>query len=315
MVEIRATKSPAELIALLDAQDDALIFDTSARGLAAMSSRKMLDRQGIAYRFLNARFTGSLPAAHEIGVRAVVDVLGQFQDVLAEIGAAIVDDVPARGQLPESVRSRTELRFSPQVEPGSVVFTLHPPQTEAGLVPSDSLPLLDQSLERLFLLFDSVELPESSGAGPETVVNSLVEFGPRTARHLFLFARALSVDGLSLDLGWTTSGSQLRKSRLSSTGATYLRVLARKATTRDLDVTLRGEILNLGVDNVHKFEDEERGPISIKSDDALTDALHPTFKQSRVEISAKETESINTVTGAVRRTYVAQTVISLTAND
>jgi len=308
MVQTRPSKTAAELSAILDASDDGDVFDTSAAGLSQQSALKMLEQSGASFRVLSARFTGNLPSAHAIGVKPATTVLGQFQEAVAEIGAVIRDDVPARGPLPRDVLQDTELRFSPTVAAGSVIFSLRPVTEDVELWDETSPSLLDQSLVRLFEMFDNIERPASTGSDPAKVANALREFGPRTARHLFIFADELNKQGLSLDLGWSQSGQPLRRSRLSREGASFLGTLAKKATTRESPFTLRGEITKLGVDNKHRFKDDDRGLLTISTTDNLTDQLHPTFKHGRVEVRGTATESINTATGKSSRTYAVDAV-------
>lgn len=309
MVQTRPSKTAAELSAILDATEDDEVFDSSAAGLSQQSALKMLDQSGVRYRVLSARFTGNLPAIHAIGVKPATTVLGEFQQAIAEIGAVIRDDVPARGPLPRAIVHDTELRFSPTVAAGSVIFSLRPVAEEEGLWPEEDAPsLLEQSLGRLFEVFDSVEKPASADSDPDQISTALRDFGPRTARHLFIFADALNREGLSLDLGWTRSGKPLTRSRLSTEGASFLGKLAKNATKRDTPVTLVGQITKLGTDNKHRFKDEERGLITISTSSDLTDQLHPTFRHDRVELEAVMTESVNAATGSSSRTYSAESL-------
>lgn len=307
MVQTRPSRSPEELLELLDLLEESDEFDGTADELARISAQTMLELHGAKVRLIRARFAGNLPARHAIGVRAATRVLGEMQEALSEMGAVTLNNVPARGPLPAEVLKATELQLSPQVSPGSVVFTLQPAVDEVGLWArsSDEPVILDVVLGQLFEVFDSIERPTTNGTTPETVSDRLREFGPRTARHLLLFAKGLEAEGLSLDLGWTRSGQPTRRSGLSPAGAGFLGAIADRARTREQSVVLRGSVRALSTENHHKFKDDERGVIEITTSEALTDQLHPTFKHGVVEIDAIETETVNAVTGKSKRTYVA----------
>jgi hypothetical protein len=311
VVKMRPSRTPEELLAIYEESNDEEVFDSSINGIGDISALKMLDQLGVRYRFLNARFTGALPGPHEIGLRSATTILGEFQDVVAEIGAVIRDDVPQRGSLSREIIRETELRFSPVVAAGSVIFTLNPAEVNDGLWMNEQSDLLDQSLQRLFEVFDKIERPGTTKSNPGKVSEVLLELGPRTARHLFHFAQALDNEGLALDFGWTQSGAPLRKSSLSRAGAAHLGSLAKDATTRTREVALRGELKTLGRDNRHRLVDDLLGTITVTSSDALTDELHPAFKRGRIELVAVETETVNAATGASSRTYEATSVTLL----
>jgi hypothetical protein len=216
----------------MDEIDDDEVFDLSAAGLTQMSALKMLDQLGVGYRCLSARFTGGLLGPHEIGLKAATTVLGELQELIAEIGAVIRDEVPLRGPLGRSILTGTELRFSPAVAPGSVVFTLLPTMATVlsdGAHESDGSNLLTLSLARLFDVFDDIERPGVSGGESGKFSAAVREFGPRTARHLFNFSQALDHDGLSLEVNWTQSGTPSRRSQLSKSGAVLLSALTKEA--------------------------------------------------------------------------------------
>ncbi|WIB66234.1 hypothetical protein DEI93_09525 [Curtobacterium sp. MCBD17_035] len=305
-----------ELAALLDELPDGSELDATTSALTELSATRMRERHGVVSKALRARFTGSLPAAHELGVRSATTVIGSLQDVLAEIAATIREVVPKRGPLPAPILDATELRFSPSVSEGSVIFTLRRPErTELWDAERGDADLLEEALRSLFRMFDEVEKPATSGQGDELVPRTLGDLGPRTARHLARFARALSSDELNLDLGWTQPGGRSLSSRLSSAGAAYLGKLANEATTRSRPVTLHGTVHRLGNDNKHRFADDERGLLSIASSSDLTDELARTFRRGRVALSATETESINIATGKSTWQFVATGVALIPDDD
>ena len=91
-----------------------------------------------------------------IGVREATTILGALQDVVSEVGAAIREGSPKRGPLPAAILAETELQLSPQVAPGSVIFSLTPSRDEALF---DSSTLLGDALGEVFTLFEQVEMP------------------------------------------------------------------------------------------------------------------------------------------------------------
>jgi len=158
MVETRPSHSSDDLARRLDAIPDDPA-DTMF-GLNQLSTMRLLQDHGSPFHVVSARFTGDLPADHEIGVRAATMVLGEFQEIISEVGAALKRESPRRGPLPAGILEATELRFAPQVLPGSVIFTLHPAR-EAVLFESGHSPL-DDALTSIFSLFEKVERPAPS---------------------------------------------------------------------------------------------------------------------------------------------------------
>jgi len=295
MVETRPSHSSDDLARRLDAIPDDPA-DTMF-GLNQLSTMRLLQDHGSPFHVVSARFTGDLPADHEIGVRAATMVLGEFQEIISEVGAALKRESPRRGPLPAGILEATELRFAPQVLPGSVIFTLHPAR-EAVLFESGHSPL-DDALTSIFSLFEKVERPASNSiTSPLGVADALREFGPRAARHLVKFASALDQSGLNVDLGVMAAGRPARASRVSRAGARFLRSLAEKATSRTTDIELVGGVHNLGTDNKHRFKDDTRGRITMTADAEVTAVLLRSFDNARVRVSASETQSVNIATGA-----------------
>jgi hypothetical protein len=302
MVESRPSQSSDELERRLAALDDDPA--DSMFGVNQLSSLRMLDQTNSPYHVVSARFTGDLPGRHEIGVRAATSVLGELQEVISEVGAVLRRVSPRRGPLPAEILKATELRLAPQVMPGSVIFSLHP-ATDSSLFGSNHS-TLNEAIDGLFGLFDKVERPMSSGTtAPLEVADALRQFGPRTARHLVKFASALDQSGLNIDVGVVAAGERVRASRISRAGAKFLGTLAEKATSRTLPVDLVGRVHNLGTNNVHKFDDLERGRITMTADPAVTAVLHQSFLERQVHVSASEVQSIKSATGATTYKYHA----------
>jgi hypothetical protein len=262
----------------------------------------MLDNLGESYEVVQARFTGALPSEHAIGVREATTILGALQEVISEVGAALRDESPKRGPLPSAILAETELRLSPQVAPGSVIFALTPSRDEALF---DASTLLSDVLSEVFTLFDQVERPASTGGTPESVADALRRFGPRTARHLVRFAGALKDHSLNLDVGVARSGQRPNGSRITSSGARFLESLAESATKRTREILIEGEVHNLAKDHKYRIVTSERGTISVRGTDAVTDVLQVAFRHNPVKIAARETESVNLATGAVTYSFEA----------
>lgn len=301
MPETPASRSTDELLALIDSNRSQRTRH-GAFTIDDLSSLAMLDSLGESYEVVQARFTGALPAAHAIGVREATTILGALQEVVSEVGAALRDESPKRGPLPSAILAETELQLSPQVAPGSVIFALTPSRDEALF---DASTLLSDSLSEVFVLFDQVEMPGSTGGTPEAVSDSLRRFGPRTARHLVRFAGALKEHGLNLDVGIARSGMKPAGSRITSSGAGFLESLAESATKRTREVELVGEVHSLGKDHRYRIITPDRGRITVRGLDPVTDVLQVAFRHSRVRITALENESINLATGAVGYTFEA----------
>jgi hypothetical protein len=301
MTETPASRSTEDLLRLID-ERRATQTRAGAFTLDDLSSMAMLDSMGETYEVVQARFTGALPAMHAIGVREATTILGALQEVVAEVGAALREESPKRGPLPAAILAETELQLSPQVSPGSVIFALTPSRDEALF---DASTLLADALNEVFALFDQVELPASTGGNPDTVSDSLRRFGPRTARHLVRFAGALRDHSLNLEVGIAKSGSRPRGSRISTSGASFLRSLAENATKRTTEIGVVGDVERLGKDHRYRILTADRGRITVQGTDVVTDVLQVAFRHSPVKLTLLETEAINLATGAVTYSFQA----------
>lgn len=307
MVRTSPSSQPGELIKIIDSWDSnestnrAFTFDD-------LSNLAVLDSLGSNYEQIQLRFTGNLAGAHSIGMREAAEVLGAFQDVVTEVGASLNEESPRRGPIATNILRETELQLSPHVSPGSVIFSVHPAQDNSLFQPSD---LLDRSLAEVLGLFELVERPISSGGTPDSVAESLRRFGPRTARHLLRFASALDENALNIDVGIARSGQPIIGSKLSKAGAGFLKSLAERATSREIELTLVGEIQNLGRDHKYKINTDDRGRISVEGNEKVTDLLQSAFRRTRVALRLIETETVNLATGALKHRYRAIEVFQI----
>lgn len=302
MARTSPSKSPSALLNAIDALEE-IDTHSDAFTLDDLSNLAMLDSLGADYELIQLRFTGNLAGRHSIGLREATEVLGAFQDVISEVGASLSEESPRRGPLASNILRETELQLSPHVSPGSVIFSVHPARENPLFEPSD---LLDRSLSEVLNLFDQVERPVSSGVTtPDAVAEVLRRFGPRTARNLVRFASALAENALNIDIGIAKTGLPIKGSKLSKAGAGFLRSLAENATTRDSEITIVGEVQNLGRDNKYKVVAEGRGRISVEGTEDITDVLQEAFRRHKVRIRLQVNESVNLATGALSNKYVA----------
>jgi hypothetical protein len=289
----------------LDELPDLPSIDTTTAALEWLSTDRMAhEMHSPPTAALRAHFTGALQDAHDLAVRTTTRILGELQDALSEIGASLEGQTPLRGPLPGDIVRSTDLNFSPMVRPGSVIFTLRPREA-SELWERDEPTLLERSLVALFGVFDRIERPRSTGSFDADVSDTLRDFGPRTARHLFGFAEALSSDGLNVDFGWSRSNGSDQGSAISVRGAAFLSSLAKKATTKTDPVTLRGTVYRLGDDNKHRFNDQTRGLVTIESSSEVTDALALAFRRHLAEVDVTATESVSTASGKVKWHFAA----------
>lgn len=301
MPETPASRSTDELLRILDSRRVPL-SQHAAFTTDDLSSMAMLESLGEPYEVVQARFTGALPADHAIGVREATTILGALQEVVSEVGAALREESPKRGPLPAAILAETALQLSPQPAAGSVIFAMSPARDEALF---DASTLLDDALAEVFALFDQVELPASTGGTPDSVSDALRRFGPRTARHLVRFAGALKEHALNLDVGIARSGVRPKGSRITTSGAGFLQSLAENATKRTNEVEIVGEVHNVGRDHRYKIDTTDRGRITVRGTDALTDVLQAALRHSPVRLTVLESESINLATGAVTYAFEA----------
>ncbi|MGW4878931.1 hypothetical protein ACWEPI_20510 [Streptomyces sp. NPDC004262] len=179
--------------------------DSSA--LTRMSLQSMMRDSGVAPQErdprLDVRLHGAAIPAHDVPVREATSILGSLQEAVSACGQAIAQKATAAGSLSASILRATELRFSPALGFGSVVFHLGG-ATEA--LTGDEIPetigtetLLDKVFQELFMVLDFAEKDQIM---ENDAVEQLRHLGPRLAKHLNELAKEIMDSEIDVGLTW-----------------------------------------------------------------------------------------------------------------
>ncbi|MEV4875404.1 MULTISPECIES: hypothetical protein [Streptomyces griseus group] len=199
----------------------------SSGELARVSVQAMLADAGLKTRDvdprLDVRLHGRAVSGHEVPVRQASSILSSLQEVVSACGQAVARKITAAGSMPGAILRATELRMSPALGFGSVVFHLG---GASEVVTGDEFPgttgtetLLDRVFGELFEVLDFVA--ENGIPDPEAV-NHLRKLGPRFAKHLNDLAKEVMASEIDVDLAWKSSSTSTESS-LKRPGALALK--------------------------------------------------------------------------------------------
>ena len=181
MTRRSASRSVIDLLSEINSvPDDA--SNVTASDVNRQTAERMFSVVRRARERLSARFVGGSADRHELTARAATRALLSVQESVSSIGARLSGHTTSHGRIPGAILDATELRFSPSVLPGSVVFELSRATDSENMVEDQvDRPLLDESFDRLFDLMQAV----GSSGTPGSIPASMQALGPRAAKHIF----------------------------------------------------------------------------------------------------------------------------------
>lgn len=188
--------------------------------LARLSVRALMRDVGIAPTpdrpEMLVRLHGPGVVGHEIPVRQATAILSSIQESIASIGQALTLEPTSRGVIQAEVLKATELRISPDVGIGSVVFQLKGPSQGTQLDTSESAPsafgtLVEAAFSELFQL---VEQSEGQELQADALARDLRRLGPRAAKHLSDLMEHVLADQISVDFTWHPPSARRRHASL-----------------------------------------------------------------------------------------------------
>jgi hypothetical protein len=278
-------------------------LQTAAQIAALSDPPEQLDR-------MKLRFSGQPTADHRLGVRTATKGLLAIQESLSSVGASIVEHIGKAGRWPAQILAATELKFTPRVLPGSIEFSLvHTPPGDEGeaLFDVESAPLFEQSLSALLGLFE--DLADDS-LSKKTVTDQLVNFGPRTSKHLFDLAQVLITEGLSLDVEWQSPQGKVSSAVIGRRSAAYLKELAKASASSTLERVLTGQLITVSEVDKQGLLLDDGSKILLEADPVFQDELASLYRQ-RVQARVEEKLTVNLTTGAETRFYVLSALSAL----
>lgn len=307
------SRDAAELMAIL-AEEAASDATLTASSLNRQTAERMFDLLQRTRERLLAHFVGGAADAHELSARAATHALLSLQESVSSIGANLVGHVTLKGKLPSTVLLATELRFSPNVLPGSVVFELsRPTDVENMLQAHEDRPLLDESFDKLFDLLTSVG---SAQPNPDEVPAAIRALGPRAAKHIFDLCSVLVDESLGLDFEWVNREGEPKAAKLSNTGARYLQGVAKKNNSATVEVSMAGILLTASVEASQKLRLQAAdGTVVPMTASAQIRAGLGEFYNQAVKVLANKTEKVSVTTGRVTTTHALIAIEPLTEDN
>lgn len=206
-------------------------------------------------------FTGPAVVNHSIPISAVGSALSMMQSVLDAIGAAKEGSSSTSGQIPNHIKSRTELRMDASPMPGSVAINVHPSMPrEQSLCPSGQThldfgdielrPLADECFEDFITILSSTA---DDSPDHDRLIELLSEFGPRTSSAIRDFCSALDHSSLDVDLKWEEPKKQPIKGKMSHTRAKFVSGIIKDADIEVETVTLVGTLVTSTMSKKDRF--------------------------------------------------------------
>lgn len=295
MTRRSASRSADDLLAEMDdAPQDGVAITASA--VNRQTAERMFDVVRRASERLSARFVGGSADRHELTTRAATHALLSVQESVSSIGARLSGHTTGRGQIPKTILAATELRFSPSVLPGSVVFELSRATDAENMIEDQAdRPLLDESFDKLFELLSSVG---SSSAGPTSIPASVRDLGPRAAKHIFDLCQVLVDEGMGLDFEWMNRNGVPKAAVLTNLGARYLKQVAKESNSETTTQELAGVLLTASVESKQKLKlrTQDGTIVSMAASDEIRADL-ARFYNKGVRVGVETTESVNLTTG------------------
>jgi hypothetical protein len=300
-----ASRSTLELLALLQDSEGSNARVT-ASDINRATAERMFNSVQRAKESLSARFVGGTADAHRLSARSSTKALLALQESLSSIGARLSGLTSIQGPLPTAILEATELSFSPNVLPGSVIFELsRPTDAENMLANHEDRPLLDESFDKLFELVAAVMTANT----PETVPAAVRELGPRAARHIFDLCAILVDESLGVDLVWVNRAGSSKKSVLSNSAADHLMKVAAANRSVTTSETIEGLLLTVSVESKQKIRIRPEGGsvISMRADPIVRSGLAEHYNK-QVRVNVDRTETINLSTGRLTVTYALTSI-------
>lgn len=154
---------------------------------------------------VRVRLFGEGAEGHDIPVETASRILGTIQGIVTAVGSAVRNSGRMRQTGKRlSLARATELRLSPTIGTGSVVFFLRgrpaPAPEQPALGTTGTNTLLDLALGDLFGLLRKAQADEGSDAG--ALIADIQRLGSRVASRLNALAEEAIEKGVDVDLGW-----------------------------------------------------------------------------------------------------------------
>jgi hypothetical protein len=303
--------TPSELLAELRQQALAADIEpiSDPAELARQSVRAHLEDIGEAIppdrSQVDVRLHGAGITGHEVPVRQAMTILTSLQESVASIGQALSRKATVSGPINATVLKSTELRMSPELVPGSVIFQLTGPGEQlsgaeaAALTGSETL--VDAAMRALFAIAEHAASAEDLEA-PGSLARELRRFGPRAAKHLAVLTGSVVNDEIDLDLAWRTPSGRRYRASIQAQFARTIRDAIKLNEIATQRIELTGVLTTISTTKKAELRTQEQGTVFLAVSEQLAPSLGPFFNQN-VIVVADETTKWSTNTGRETRSY------------
>jgi hypothetical protein len=266
---------------------------------------------------IDIRMHGPGVPGHDIPVREAMSILAPFQETVSSLGQVITQQATASGPINASVLRFTELRMTPELLPGSVIFRLTGPGEDlsgdeaAALTGSDTL--VDEAMRALFEIVDQSANTEDLGAAGN-LAEGLRRYGPRVAKHLSHLVDSIVKDGIELDMSWRTPRGRRREATLPRRSAMTIQEAIKLNEVVSRRVELTGTLITISRTKKAELKLPDRGSLKLEVPAHLTPSLGP-FYDKNVTVIVDETVRWSAHTGRETRTYAMRSIHLVDAAD
>lgn len=250
---------------------------------------------------VEVRLAGPGIIGHQVAVRDAAAILLSIQETVASIGQALTTDPTLHGVIQGQILAATELRMTPILSAGSVVFHLLGPDGQVigdEATPPTSETLVEAAMDQLLLLVE-----QSASLGPDSteLAQDLRALGPRTAKHLSDLVKLVISDEIDVELSWLKPDARPRRAVLGRPSAQAIRraISMNRVDTQIIDIVGHLETISTVVKAELRTE-SGRIHMAVGKDLAATLAQ---FYDKRVVASVEQVTTWSTSTGKEKKEF------------
>lgn len=273
-------------------------------------------------RVLNSKgelhLTGKGVTGHQAPLKAVADVMKDFQSLIDAAGAKIKGLSTIAGKLPAEVTEFTCLNLQTAPQPGSLRLLITPAKSATEELPEDrALPGMEESEDQLTdqamnLAIDLFTQGLEAGPVADSFAEKVQEQGPRVASALKKLATTLSDANFDTDIAWEQPGAPTRRVHLKEADCTRI---ASIITGRELDeqqTVIIGTVDTISVGKTSLIIEDAQGvKIRIERGDLSDKDLEGVTVNERVHVEVIE-KLVKTSSGLTKSEYRALKIVPLT---
>lgn len=303
---------PGDLWAALmsDVSDEDMKVEVTADDLNQLSVVRLA--HGAERSRLRLRLHGAGVEGHDVAARLATSVIWRMQEVVTAVGASILGRSTSAGAVSADIQRATELKMTPNVGAGSVVFTLVPRDVDdAGLVDraqggdgGEHGTLLERSLGKTLDLITTVARDDPND---QHALQEIQSFGPRARAHLLALSKSLLAGRVDVDADWLSTRGTSKRATLDRRAASTLERVSRESYKRHEIEDLTGYLVTVSSEERQSLRLADGSRVKLMADATQQLELAKHFDRLvRVRVQAEITVTVST--GAERKRYRVEAV-------